>query len=550
MDPYLRVAKLQSTDVIRARLATHEGLDNFRQKIYDLRRLVAGDMSPIMPGSRAVEDGEGQALHQFQSGQEFYDFIVLNWQEGRSNKLLQTIKTLLMQTSYYFPEIEFQDLPPALGTLNALYCRQRLGDSPRGCNARDHMRMASLDYMIAGIGWVKACIRADRPVLAHCDTLDMTWDRTVRLPCEIRWASCRYREPLSVWVEMFGPRSFTEYLSADPLADQQILELEWYYDVDGDQGTWCVLDPRSDQPIHHGPNPYYFQEQSRRIPFLPYEPCYLLNLPSLRVPIGLVEQMLPAQINLWQAEDHIRTSIERGAGFYTVGKDALSPEEKQKFEDGEIGTIVELNPQAGPLQAQSGIGIQQQVMAWREMNNLELIAQGGANPFSAGAPVPGVSYAAEVNAIQGQSGLMAGNIGKDLAAFWQRAVRKYLAVARLYDDQPMTLTIDGADLEFGAQNPIRRFLRPDADVLVKESTMQFKPQQQKIQEATLKLQTAMSVAQIYPNALPLAFEDWLVALGEKSPERWMSKEGVTPMNTGAPQSQQIPPMDLAAQSSP
>lgn len=539
------MAKSQTPiEVIRARLQTAEGLDNFRRKIYDLRRLVAGDMSAMVPGPPAQSDGP----HVPHPQQDLYDFIVLNWQEGRSNKLLQTTKTLLMQTAFHFPEIEFQDLPPTLATLNAQYCALRLGESPRGCNARDHMRMAGLDYMIAGLGWVKACVVGDRPAIVHCDTLDMTWDRTVRLPCEIRWASCRYREPLRVWVEMFGTRPFQQRLGSDPVGGEQVVELEWYYDLDGDQGTWCVLDAQSDAPIHLGPNPYFFTDQGRRQPFLPYEPCYLLNLPSLRVPMGLVEMMLPNQIAVWQAEDNIRLTLERGAPFYTVGRDALTPEEKQKFEDGELGAIVELNPNQGPLQPQAGIQVHPQVLSWRETNNLEIISQGGANPYAAGAPVQGVSYAAEVNAIQGQSGLMAGNIAKDLAAFWARTVRKFLAVASLYDDQPLTLAVEGADLQFGPQNPIRRFLRPDAQVVVKESTMQFKPQPQRIQEATLKLQTAMSVAQVFPNALPLAFQDWLVALGEKAPERWMSTDQppgpMAPGPQGPPSGP--PPMPLAA----
>lgn len=512
-------------EVVRHRLKQADNLDNYRQKVYDFRRLVAGDLSPFIPGPSAEEDEQQRsgALRSM-AGRDYYDFIVTSWQDGHSNKLLQTVKTLLMQTAYYFPEIEFENLLPAQAALNAQYCSVRLGDTPRGCSARDHMRMACLDYMIGGLGWVKTCVMGDRPVVQYCDALDMTWDRQVRLPGQIRWASCKYREPLSVWVSMFGRKPFSQLLSdGDPLRGEQVLELEWYYDTEGPTGSWLVWDAQQDTAVHEGPNPYFIQDPAdpgQRKPFIPYEPLYLLNLPSLRNPIGLVEMMLPNQIAVWEAEDHIRTTIERGSPFYTVTRDGLTPEEKQKFEDGEVGTIVELNPNSA-IAPQAGISVQQQVVAWRDMNNLEIISQGGANPYAAGAPVQGVAYAAEVNAIQGQSGLMAGNIAKDNAAFWQRVVRKYLAVSAVYDDQPLTLTIEGADLQFNAYNPIRRFLRPDADVLVKESTMQFKPQQQRVQEATLKLQTALSVAQLYPNAVPLAFEDYLTALGEKQPAKWM-----------------------------
>lgn len=507
------------TDVVTYRIKQSQAFDQFRRKVYDLRRLVAGDYSSIMPAPSASPDE-----HSITST-DLYDFIVLQVSDGRSNKLLQTIKTLMMQTGYYFPEIEFENLNPTPATLNAEYCKQRLGEAPRGCNARDHMRLSLLDYMVGGIGWVKACIRDDRPALVHCDTLDMTWDRTARLPCEIKWASCKYREPLHVWIDMFGSKSFqTRLIKGDYVGPEQVVELEWYYDVDGPDGSWYVFDTQNmDEPIHKGTNPYYFMDANRKMPYIPYEPMYLLQLPSLRLPIGLAEMMLPHQIGVWEAETNIKTTIQRGAPFYQVTEGALNDEEKQKFEDGDIGTIVEMKPNMGSIIPSQGINVSPQVMQWREMNNIEIISQGGANPYAAGAPVQGVSYAAEVNAIEGNSGLMAGNIAKDLAAFWQRAVRKFLGAAKLYDDQPILLTVDGADLTFDGYNPIKRFLRPDADVLVKESTMQFKPREQKIQEALLKLQTSQAMAQIFPKAPAMAFEDYLVALGEKNPTAWLEQ---------------------------
>ena len=510
-------------DVVRHRLKqakTSDGWESFHRKVYDLRRLVAGDYSSMINiNSSAASDDENQG--KTSSNLDLYDFIILSPADGHSNKLLQTVKTLTMQTGYYFPEIEFDNLSPRTATLNIEYCKKRLGDVPNGCGAKDHMRMALLDYLISGIGWIKAGIREERTIIQYCDTLDMTWDRTVQLPTDIRWASCKYREPLYVWVDMFGSEPFQSRITDnDEVSLEDVVELEFYYDVE-DEGHYYVFDCHHEEVIHSEINPYFFQNGNTRTPYLPYEPMYLLQLPSLRMPIGLVEQMLPNQISVWESEANIKTTLQRAAPFYTIIEGALNDEEKQKFEDGDIGTIVEVRKDSGGINANQGIAISQDIIRWRELNNLEIISQGGANPYATGAPVEGVSYAAEVNAIQGNSGLMAGNIAKDLAAFWQRVVRKFLAAAKLYDDRPITVLIEGTDLPFDEFNPIKRFLRPDADVLVRESTMLFKTQTQKIQEALLKLQTSQAMAQLFPNAPRLAFLDYLTETGEKSLEKWM-----------------------------
>lgn len=172
------------------------------------------------------------------------------------------------------------------------------------------------------------------------------------------------------------------------------------------------------------------------------------------------------------------------------------------------------------------------------MNNMEIVAQGGANPYTAGSPVEGVSFASEVAAIQGMAGLMAANISKDLSAFWERVSRKFLAIGSLYDDSPITIRLDELELQFDEYKPIKDYLIPDADILVQEDTMQFKGKAQEIQEAVILLQTAQSLVDRFPQALPLAFERFLRAQRIKNVDAWME--------AGSPQVE-APPADMAAQ---
>lgn len=531
--------QLQDEDRVKVRLATVSDFEKFRKKVFDLRRLVAGDLSPLLDSPRAENDSPDAEF----SSLDIYDFLVTYYHEGKSNKIQQYLKVLLYQTSYSFPTIEFEDLTPEEAAINHQYSKIRLGPSPRGCNAKDHMRLTLLDYMIGGIGWSKACLRDEKPVLMHCDSLDMSWDRQVRIPSDIRWASCKFREPLWVWIDMFGSDAFQDE-ATDGVDLENIVELEWYYDVEGPEGNWYVYRSFDGEcikgaPIHKAPNPYYFMLDGKKQPFIPYEPMFYLALPSLRMPIGIVEGMIPSQKALWDSEEYMRQTLERGTPFYQMPKGTLDDEEAEKFADGEIGAVIQTkNNQV--ITRTPGITIDPQVLNWNAKHENELQGQSGANPYAAGGRVAGTNFAAEVNAIQGQSGLQAGTIAKDLAAFWERSVRKFLAVGSAYDDLDIDIRLDTVELKFNQQDPIKKYLRPDAELLISEETMKFRPQQDKLQEAVVDLQTAMSLQQIFPEAVKKAYEAYLRARGIKDIDSWLRP----------PQQPQMPPQGAPGQTPP
>lgn len=133
-------------------------------------------------------------------------------------------------------------------------------------------------------------------------------------------------------------------MNRDGVLDQPI-ELEFYYDVNDEAGNYMVFIKTGDhswvaEPILKAKNPCSFEIAGERVPFLPGESMFFMALPSVRMPIGVAENTLPSQLAVWRADRMARDIIDRGAGFYTVVKGSVKPEERQKFEKGETAGIL------------------------------------------------------------------------------------------------------------------------------------------------------------------------------------------------------------------
>jgi hypothetical protein len=182
--------------------------------------------------------------------------------------------------------------------------------------------------------------------------------------------------------------------------------------------------------------------------------------------------------------------------------------------------------------------IPQTSLAWRQFHDRELTAQSGANPYASGNKVEGVTYAAEVNAIEGNAGLMAGAIAKDNADLWVRSCRLLLTCGALWDDAPFTALLENVPTPFGPANPVKKYLRPDAAIIIREDTMMFQPRDQQIARAKDNLMTVAPLAQMFPQALGAAMEEYQRARGEKNISKYMA--GPSP----------APPMGAAGQMDP
>ena len=492
-----------------------------KKKTYEFRKLVAGDFGSIVGNQKSVEEGSDKNLRI----DNLYNFIVNCFDDdGYSNRILQTIKVLLMTISYSAPDVEFRDLKFEEAALNSGWLKARLAERPIGCGAAEEMRFGLLDYLIGGMGWSNSCISEQMPALRSTDSLDMNYDYAASMPSRIRWASCTYREPLHYWLSLFGTKGFEEEIiaaQADITRLDQIIAVDYYFDLDTSKNGSFYAFKRNDggqlceAPVYQGDNPNYFLRNGVRQPFVPYEPLYFMQLPSLAQPMGVVEQLLAPQMSLWMIEESQRAYLERGAPFYTVKKGSLSDENRAALENGIVGAIVETED-GSPITRSEGIQIDPNIMNERSYHERQFTAMSGTNPYSLGSPVEGIEYSREVSEISGMSGLTVAYVSKDHAAWWARSARKVLAVGAVSDDMPITIQIGDVGLSFDAFNPVKQYLRPLADLVASEESTRFAPASQRVNEAINDIKVAQMLGERFPNAMVKAAEKYFRARGEKN----------------------------------
>lgn len=505
---------------IKARLATSRFLDNYRRKAHDLRKIVAGDYSRVDPEAPSQIDVEVPPDQERVNLSELYDIMTVNFEEGSSNLMLKSIRGLTMQVSFKFPSIEFQEVSPLEADVMSLYLKARLGFHPRGCDAADQMRLALLDYIISGLGWVWCGIQMGKPVVKYVDSLDVSWDLGAKIVTDIRWVSVRVKEPLAYWIELFGKKAFADECHAggdDDAYLEKTIELMFYFDVEGDKGTSAVFRSKSNgvtgDPIELTDNPYTIEIDGYPKPFLPLEPIYYMTIPSVRNPVGLAEMMLPHQLATREAEKYMRTVIKRGAPWVDVVDGTYDEDELEKLEAGEAGAIITRKKEStSSAEIKQPLSIPKEIAQYYEHNEQELIGQGGNNPYAFGK-VDGVSYASEVHAIEGNAGLTAANLATDHGGHYVRVVKKTLANAVKYDDMPIVLIYDETKLAFGPSDPIGKYLRPDAVPVIAEDSLMFEPREKRIERSLALLKVAQSVYAIAPQSLTLAYEEVLRAFG-------------------------------------
>lgn len=522
------------------RVRTDQHLHAFKRKVHKLRRLVAGDLSALDDSSSTTAAATNQTLYKAGIS-EFYDILVTDVEEGRNNKMMQGIRTLLFQTMTMFPDIEVENTHPDIADFMSQYVKVAMGSRPMGCAAVHQMRLGLLDYLVGGLGWVKTCLQDEAPTVLAIDTLDMVWDLTAVIPQDIQWAACRRTQPLYRWLRYFdSEKGFTDLTHANTNEDHPVA-VWFYYTLEGD---YVAVREGHDEEIEAKDNPYSMPTPSGPVSMLPFESCYHFAQQSVRFPTGIAEQMLPAQIACWEAARRIRRVHQSGAPFWEVQEGSYDEESMEQFEDGDPGAA--MVHKQGSEAARANPGFQNDPMSfdWLNRNEEEIVAMGGANPYASGNAVKGVKYASEVQAIQGNAGLVAGVIAKDNASFWERVTRKFFAIAHQYDDRPFQMmTADGL-LQFDSSNPVKDYIDPMAEIIITEDSMTFRPQVERIREATefFMLTLQPQVATMFPEAPKKAFEDLLRAKKQKNMTEWMQAPSAAPVlqPQGAPQDGGMP----------
>lgn len=521
---------------IKARLGTEGVLERWRRKVHDLRLVVAGDYSPI-DGEASPQMPMGDARERSREAAGLMDVLVTDLEEGTSNKMLQALRTLVQQSAFRMPEIEFEDVDALEAAVNSLYLKKRLGPKPLGCDAVPHMRRALWHYVIDGIGWVWCGVLGGKPTVVCVDTLDVVWDTSVAEPTDSRWVAVRWADALGYWVDQYGEGPFGDLLGGSPedreRALERTVELLFYYDVDGPKGTHAAY--RCDEAgrargeaIETTDNPHTMDSDGLPAPFLPLEPLYYLGLPSVKAPVGIAELILPAQMALRNDQRHMNAAVKAGMPWLEADEGSYDEDEWDKLSKGEFAEMIKRKSGKSGAEAKGGLEIPKTVLLHSQAAESELYASSGANPYASGSKVEGVTYAAEVNAIEGNASLVAGWIATDNAACWGRVAKKCLANGKAYDLMPLRLTLDGEALEFGPEDPIGDYLRADADPVVAEDSAAFAPRDKRIGDAAALMSAAKTVEATHPGLLTVAVEKFARAWGLRDVAKVMAPPAPPP----------------------
>lgn len=533
--------------------AEQEGLWNYRQKVYQIRGIVAGAKEFLQGNSAGESLDPGQRMQRLDTSTR-PDIMVQKVLEGKSNDLLNLIWQLAQKTALKFPDVFFEHVEAVEQQINAAYLKDRLGPTIfDGCESMVETAIANLDYLMGGLGCLYLPVEdGGRPGWRWADTLDLIWDQTSRTPNKSTWMALSVSEPLWKWLEMFPDNAVLRTYAgrANKLSDLDWHEddmpttLTFYYDVEG-EGHQAVFLKTADnvyekEPVLMGDNPHMRKMAGgKSVPFLPFTVTFFIALPSVRLPIGVAEKMLPSQTAIWRAIQLIQDIIDRGSPFYAANEDGFADEKaRERFKKaGNPGAIV--MTKGAPETVITRIAALDIPAAMEEelaRNKREVFEQVGSNNAAGGQGTPGFGgkkmTATEFEGIMGQSQLTPGAVQTDMVRMYEDAIPRFLWNGKLFDKAPFMCTIGKVDYVFSAGKPdaakktlgpIGPYLRPDKRVTVGDDSLGHIPKAQKIKDAEQDVEIGLKVAQVFPNALRLSLREYYELRGKANPDEYLEQ---------------------------
>lgn len=528
---------------------THEHMRDYWRKVYRLRKIVAGDKDALISSAVGTNFDIGKDMsRRYRDNNP--DILMQHFEEGRNNDLLNLLGVLVEQTCYYFPNIEGKGLTPHQQVVTSQYLEDRL----TSCNATAHNKMALWDHLMGGCGDVYMPMEFGKPVVRWADQLDVKFDQTARLVCDVTWKSISVSQRLETWVQIFGSGPFKDYLAGRPNdAGQSGLdlpfELEFYYDIEHESkekdwlGNYKVFIKTGENNyddeniVYEGANPNFWDVQGERQPYLPFETIFYQTLPSVRLPMGAAEKALPAQVSVWRAARRIQDIIDASPPW-TEGPAAADEKQVDLWRESMIkGLLLVSDEQLGKFKEHPSMPINQTDIEEMNRNQEAMKTQLGTANSLLGQPEKGVKFARDISAIQQQGSLTAGSISKDNSDLWGRMVPKFLGKGKLYDKKNFVARVEGIEMPFGPKTqagPIGDYLVPMAKYIVSEDSMRFIPPQVKAAQAQAVLMESLQLAQMFPGAIAPAFRDFLVANGVQNVEERMKQAQPMMAGPGAP----------------
>lgn len=487
-------------------------LDVHKNKMNRLRQTLFGAGVGVSLDPAAQVYGEADA---------YGDVFVDRFDDGRSNRILKSLKILIQKITFTAPVVAVHSVDDALALLNSSYLQNVIART----NAQKAVELALWDSLVVGRGIVFVGFEEDH-VIEFVDFRDALYTLCQNNDESMYWFARRVKMSAYKAEKLFG-EMIARLLPANTHADEVICLLD-YYDVEENErriyflGGHHSLAPSADMMVYKGESPYTTPPV-----------CFIdaLKPPGVRMPIGVVEMVLPNQVAKWEAERVEKEIIRRTVPFYTARKNALTADQRALFEDGEVASIVEVESgdPASAIHLHSMGNVSPSFMNYSAEQINEILQHSGVEPYSAGGRMEGVAFASEVTAIIANAGLTSAWMSKKQAALWEEILQKALANGARYDVHPFETELDGEKIVFDELNPISDYIATEGKVIVSEDMMSFKPRNEQVMEALQALNVSIGLAQYFPNALLVDFKKYLAARGVKNVNEYLSAPTKRPM---------------------
>jgi hypothetical protein len=496
-----------------------------KERIVKFRRIVAGDYSDVDPTFAPQSDDGSLVDKRSPEITDIYKVLNKNFEAAKNNYALQHIRTIIQQTSYRMPSIEFEDLTPEESSLNAAYLNKRLGQKNRGgCNSLYHQRLTLTDAIIGGLGWTLTAGDArGRPSMRFADCMNVWWDADAEIIEDGTYIFYDTWESLGTWLAMFpeskGLKELANQYKTDGEEDawvDTIVRGRYYWDTDTEHGTEALFIEGIENPVHHDENLYRNADNE---PTLPLHSISMLMIPGAAHPFSLFEQMLPGILFLRHADASIAEAARLARPIVDVEEGAYSELSIKQLLTGRTNGFLFRKAGKPPAVIMDSTDLPKVFVQLYDKGKENIIAAVGINPYASGGKVDSVNYAAEVNAIESAAGLNAGAITSEVAAHWSNTCSAILSMAAQYDDRPISFTIAGLLHEFGPDFPISRFINPHGTPIVAEDSTTFQPQERKRQAALENFRISVEYNAAVPGmgqaSITKRYEEYLVASGVK-----------------------------------
>jgi hypothetical protein len=478
-----------------------------------LRRLAANDpnVQSEMSGSWLMSSLRGQARAQAEDEGEA-DVRFGAWFRNTAAHLFEQIAHHVMRTTYQRPTLVVPDGHPMVAAVTRAYLEARTGPAPQGCNAAGPMRAAFWDMLTLGIGWVwptTGLAESSRPIVREVDATRVVYDPYTTLVANRRWEAVRLTAALSEWTRIFGRAAFAE---ESETGEDEPFEMVVYWDTHGDGSEMWFKSQKlanDDSLVEASINPYYEDWDGYRAPCLPLQPVQMVEIPGVAYPVGLAGAMSPHAYRLAQIESYLTRTVEAGKPYWEVEAGALDERARGTFERGDIGAIVEYQAGRRPPNRVAGLEVPQTTLALMEIQERALRTASGVTEMDQGGAVRGAKFMGEVAEISARSNTKSTWLAMQAGDHWERVMRRLLWLGSQYDIDPLVLEIDGERLAFGVHDPVGDYLDPYTTLVVEENSTQYETSGARQAKASQRLQTAMTMAQAYPNALRLEYEHYL-----------------------------------------